>query len=263
MKITELENGVHTNFIKKSYDDMMNAFNLTNDKKGVQTVKIISAICSAAGILTALYFNSYMLVPVLGIGLALLPMWVSKFKAYKYRQKLHAELSISLSVITTSYIRNENILRAVTENLQYMKEPVKKVFTDFVSNYKLVDKNISSGIEKMSSKLDNKIFKLWCQSLIICQNDIEHKYSLNAIVGQLDSEKKIQENLSLEIQKPVSEMLILIVVCLFVFPVLVLFGNGVLEILLNTFLGQCITTSYIVCILIALNKAINLSNPIE
>jgi hypothetical protein len=49
------------------------------------------------------------------------------------------------SIITTAYLRNEDILTAVEENLAYLNPPVLSVFKDFVSRIKLVDPDVDGG----------------------------------------------------------------------------------------------------------------------
>lgn len=262
-KIKILEEGEKINFIQKSYGDMKNTLTLTGEGNKLKMMRVVSGITGSLGLALALYLKNIILLPILTVGLGLVPMWLTKLSEYKYRRKVNAELSVALSVITTSYIRSENIIRAVEENLIYIQRPVQKSFQDFIFNYKMIDKDLVGNIETLSKKLDNKIFKLWCQELSVCQKDISHKHNLLAVVGQLDEDKKIQEKLSLKVQQPIKNILFLMLLSLMVFPVLYLFGNGTLGALLNTALGQAFSAALCLCNLLGLNKAINISSPVE
>lgn len=262
-KIRILENGEKTNIIKKSYGEMKSTLALTGESNKLKMMRVVSVLTGLIGLGLSLYLKNIVIAPILTVGFGLVPMWLTKLSEYRYRQKVNAELSVALSVITTSYIRSENIIRAIEENLTYIRNPVKKPFSDFLSNYKMIDKDITGNIEILSKKIDNKIFKLWCQELTVCQKDITHKHNLLAVMEQLDEDKKIQEKLSLKLQQPIKNILTLMFVSLLAFPVLYIFGNGTLEVLLNTLLGQIFSAALCLCNLMGLNKAISISSPIE
>lgn len=47
--------------------------------------------------------------------------------AASYKKHLNEELETAISIITTSYLRTEDLIRAVKENLPYINEPVKAI----------------------------------------------------------------------------------------------------------------------------------------
>ena len=71
------------------------------------------------------------LVPVLSIGLGLMPFWYVIYNSNSYRKQINEELETALSTITTSYIRSEDIILAVEENLEYLNPPISEVFIFF------------------------------------------------------------------------------------------------------------------------------------
>lgn len=259
--IMDINGQAKTNFAKSSYDDMIKAFAQSGDSRGLVHIKMLCVICSASGMLVAYFIKSYMLIPVLGVGLALLPMWVTRLKSYAYARRLQSELSVSLSAITASYLRTGNIIKAVEENLAFIKTPVNKVFSEFLTNYKLVDKNISSNIAQMSERINHTVFKTWCQNLIICQSDKNHMPALNAILDALDSEKRMNDKLRLEIYSPLAETLTITAMMPLVFPALYFFGNDTLHILFTSLIGQMCTCGLAVSVLLAIDKSIKLCDP--
>ena len=56
-------------------------------------------------------------------GFLFIPFWYVRLTANHYKKNVSAELETALSIITTAYLRNEDILTAVEENLHYLNPP--------------------------------------------------------------------------------------------------------------------------------------------
>ena len=61
----------------------------------------------------------FLLAPVMAVGFLFLPFWYVKLTASHYKRDVSAELETALSVITTAYLRTEDIVTAVEENIAY------------------------------------------------------------------------------------------------------------------------------------------------
>lgn len=266
-KIQTLNNGRKRNFFENSYTTMTSILRKTGESNKIKTFKILCIISGGIGFLVSIILKSYMLIPILTIGLALLPMWLLKFKQFRYTLKTNNELSVALSTVSSTYIRNENILQAVKENVIYMNEPVKSVFIKFIRNNNL-NADISGNIEKLKDDIDNKIFDLWCDNLIICRQNINQKYALKSIVEQFSSDKALWDELITELKKPIHTLLSVIAMCFASFPVVYQLGrsmniNNMTEIMFESFQGQIIVVAYAIILFYGINKAINLSTSID
>lgn len=267
-KVMHLNNGKKENLFSRSYNTMSEILATTGEKSKEKQMRIISLICAGVGAVIAVYLRSYMLLPILAGGLGLLPMWLIKFKLFRYRLRMQNELSVVLSMVTNSYIRNENIVEAVSENLTYMNEPCKSIFQSFVYASRQVNPNPQKNIDELKQKIDNDIFKLWCDSLRICQNDINQKASLNAIVEQFATEKELYNMLSTEISAPMRTFITIALISGVSFPLTAMIGHQLqigklLDILFTTFIGQSIVVGYVITLLVGFNKAITLSTSME
>ena len=78
-------------------------------------------------------------ISILGIGFSLAPIWYLRSTAASYKKHLNEELETAISIITTSYLRTEDLIRAVKENLPYINEPVKANFEAFVYEAELIN----------------------------------------------------------------------------------------------------------------------------
>lgn len=88
------------------------------NKMGIMAIS--SLALAILGAILGIILHIGWLAPVLAGGFALCPVWMVIFTSTFYKKRLHSELETALSIITTSYLRNENILAAVEENLPYL-----------------------------------------------------------------------------------------------------------------------------------------------
>ena len=78
-----------------------------------------------------------------------LPFWSVKLTAHNCKKAVTAELETALSVVTTAYLRTEDIQTAVEENLQYLRPPVQGVFQTFLTRIKCIDPDVDAAIRVM------------------------------------------------------------------------------------------------------------------
>lgn len=250
-------------FFMRSYNEMKENLEYMGDKKYIRTYGVAFVLFGLMGVILALMLNNMFLIPVLGIGFALVPTWIVKIREYNFRKKLNSELSVTLSAITTSYVRSNNIIKAVEENIGSMRKPVKGVFQDFLNRYKYIDKNLKNNIRLLSQQFNSRIFNLWCQELIVCQDDINYKNNLIVVVSQFARDKETQDNLAVKLNTPIKETILIILITFLLYPLLAMFGNGTLEILTDTLIGRILSTGLWLVNIYAIDKAIRLSAPVE
>ena len=61
-------------------------------------------------------------MPVLSVAFALIPFFYTTSTLSYYEKNTKEELETALSIITTSYVRSDDIVAAVRENIKYNKE---------------------------------------------------------------------------------------------------------------------------------------------
>lgn len=258
------------NFIKSSYkliDDVFKETDHSVSKNKIKRYKKICFLSGTCGFLIATFLKSPLLIPVMSLGLGLLPMWLLRFKRYKYTLKLTDELSVALSTISSSYIRSGKIIHAVEENLCYLKYPVKQSFEKFIQNCN-INPNIKGNLASLRDEIDNKIFKLWCDNLIASQDDFNQASSLNAVVEQFSTEKSIYNELKTELQQPIIYYMATLLLTLIAFPISIYLGNSfemenMSNLFLETFTGQVLLTAFAIAAFWGVNKAIKLSTSLD
>ena len=137
------------------------------------------------GCVAAVALNNYFLIPAFAFAFALIPFGFAKRTINYYDKHIQEELETALSIITTSYVRNDDIVTAVEENVQYLKPPVKDIFAGFVAENRMITSNIKQSIKHLKERVNNGIFAEWCDTLIACQEDRTLKDTLMPIVAKL------------------------------------------------------------------------------
>lgn len=223
----------------------------------------LSMLTAAAGVVAGLLFRNVLLSIVLGVGLFFVPLWVSRFALYRYNRFITDELEVTLSMITTSYMRTNDIVGAIEENLKHINQPVSDVFQAFVNNVKFIDPNAPAQIEKMKQSLDNKLFAQWCDNLILCQSDNTLRGSLGPIVNKFGDLKVQRAENDTKMMMPLRQALGMLALVVGTIPGLKLMNADWYNNVMHTMPGQIVLAITAVCVFITINKAIDLSEPIE
>ena len=148
-------------------------------------------ICAASlflmlfGCVLAVAIGNVFLVPVFALAFALLPFGYARRTIRYYENHIQEELETTLSIITSSYIRSDDIVTAVRENLTCLKPPVNNIFAGFLAENAMISANIKESIRHLKEKINNSVFREWCDTLIACQDDRTLKETLMPIVGKL------------------------------------------------------------------------------
>lgn len=251
------------NFAARSRSQARKIFEQTGQRDRYQKTLRISMVAAAIGAGVGLAMRNPLLAIVLAVGFYFIPLWWTQFSLYRYDQLLNDELETALSLITTSYTRNNDILAAVNENLNNIQEPVKGVFTGFVNALQYIDANAPAQIERMKGTLDNPIFRQWCDSLILCQADHTLRDTLLPIVAKFSDQKAQQEENATKMMLPLQRALGMIALTLSTIPIFYIANRDWYINLVSTFWGQVSLVLTAIAVLVTVNAAIKLSKPIQ
>ena len=144
-----------------------------------------SLLLMIVGCVIAIMIDNPFLVPVFAIAFAMIPFIYAKQTVAYYDNHVKEELETALSIITTSYVRTDDIVSAVKENIQYLKPPVKDIFAGFVAETMMISSDVKQSIRHLKEKVNNSIFAEWCETLNACQDDRTLKDTLMPIVTKL------------------------------------------------------------------------------
>lgn len=226
-------------------------------------LKRLSLILFALGAVLALLLDNPFLLPVLGAGFAFLPVWYLRSTAAIYRRHLNEELETAISVITTSYLRSEDLLKAVRENIPYLNPPVKAHFEAFLLESEMLNANMTSTLNSLKMRLPNRIFHEWCNTLIQCQNDRSMKHTLIFTVQKFSDMRIVQSELEAIISEPRKEAVAMMFLVLGNIPLLYVLNRSWFETLLFTVPGKLTLAVCAAVILFSFTRIMQLSRPVE
>ena len=262
-EINEITKRKKVSYFRREVIEVQSILKLTGREGWFPMICAVSLFLFAIGSGIAIVLGNFFSVPVLGIGFMLLPFWYVRLTQTHFKRDIAAELETALSIITTAYLRNEDIVTAVEENIDYLNPPVLSVFKGFVYRIKMMNPDIAAGLEEMKVQLENAVFREWCDALIACQIDRNLKTTLTPIVSKLSDMRVVNgelENMVFEPRKEFISMQLLVVGNI---PLLYFLNKDWYNALMHTPLGQIILAICFAAIFISAAFVIKLTQPIE
>ena len=128
---------------------MKTALAVTGKSKQFTIVCCASLVLFAAGIIVSVLIDNIFLMPVLSVAFALIPFFYTTSTLSYYEKNTKEELETALSIITTSYVRSDDIVAAVRENIKYIKPPLRDVFKSFEGEATAISSNIKRSLYKL------------------------------------------------------------------------------------------------------------------
>lgn len=226
-------------------------------------VKRISILLFALGAVTSLLLNNPFLIPILGAGFAFAPVWYLRSTAAAYKKHLNEELETAISVITTSYLRSGDLLKAVRENIPYLNPPVKSHFEAFIMESEMLNANMTSTINSLKMKIPNRIFHEWCNTLIQCQSDRSMKNTLTFTVQKFSDMRIIQSELEAIINEPKKEAITMMFLVVGNIPLLYVLNRSWFETLMFSLPGKITLAICAAIVLFSFTRIMQLSKPVE
>ena len=226
-------------------------------------VKNLSVILFAAGAVFALIIENVFMVPIMGIGFSLVPIWYLRSTAGAYKKHLNEELETAISIVTTSYLRTEDLIRSVKENLPSINEPVRVNFEAFVFEAENITANLTNAINSLKMKIPNRVFHEWCNTLIQCQSDRSMKNMLPSVIQKFSDVRIVQSELDSMLNGPRREAITMIFIVIANVPLLYFLNKDWFHSLVFTTPGKITMAVCAGIILFAVTQIMKLSKPIE
>ena len=200
-----------------------------------------SAALLAAGIAAGALCGNYLLIPVLAVSSAALPFILLRGYLASFDRRETEELETALSVITTSYVRSEDIVSAVKENLGYLRPPVKDMFRSFLGEATMVNSDVKSAIRSLKGRSGDAVFREWCDALAACQDDRTLKDTLLPVVSRMTDVRIVNGELRTVLSQTRREYWTMVCLVLSNFPILYALNGEWFAALTGTPQGRAVT----------------------
>ena len=250
-------------FLRREIEETQTILRMTGRAAKFPMVCALSLLLFLVGAAFALTLGNLFLVPVLAVGMMFVPFWFIRLTANHYKKNIAAELETALSIITTAYLRNEDIQTAVEENIDYLNPPVRSVFVEFLTRIKLVDPDVDAALQDMGTKIDNAVFREWVAALLTCRHDRGLKTILTPIVAKLSDMRIVNGELENLVFEPRKEFITMQVLVIGNIPLLYWLNQDWYDVLMHTPLGQALLAAIAAVMFISTAAVIKLTQPIE
>lgn len=262
-EINETTKRKKISFFRREIMEVQSILKVTGREKRFPVLCALSLLLFAVGASIAIILGNLFLVPVLAIGFMFLPFWYVKLTQTHFKKDIVAELETALSIITTAYLRNEDILTAIEENIDYLNPPIMSVFKEFMYRIKMINPDISAGLLDMKNQIDNAVFREWCDALIACQFDRSLKTTLTPIVSKLSDMRVVNGELENMVFSPRKEFITMQILVLGNIPLIYFLNKDWYHTLMHTFVGQIVLAICFTAIFVGSAFVIKLTQPIE
>ena len=181
--------------ITKALLHMREALTATGKSNQFTVTCAASLMLMIAGCIVAVMINNFFMIPVFALAFASLPFLFARNTIAAYDKHIREEMETALSVVTTSYIRTDDIVTSVKENLTNLKPPIRDIFAGFVGDAMMVSSDTKAALRNLRERIDNAIFAEWCDTLIACQDDRTLNDTLLPIVSKLTDVRIVNNEL--------------------------------------------------------------------
>lgn len=250
-------------YFRKELQEVEENLRLTGKEKTFSLLLTVCLVGFMAGAGLAIGIGNVFLVPVMAVGLLFVPLWYVKMTSHHMKKIIAQELETALSIITTAYLRNEDIVTAVQENLEYLNPPVQNVFREFLSRIQLVDPEVGAAIRELKGKIANDVFEEWCDGIAACQFDRSLKMTLPPIVGKLSDVRIVNGELELLATEPRKEFFTMVALTIGNIPLLYFLNRDWYHALMDTLPGKMMLAGTAGIIFFCMAKVIQLTKPME
>ena len=250
-------------YFRREIEEVQEILKTTDREELFPLLCTASLLLFAAGAAIAVMIGNVFLVPVLACGFLFLPFWYIRLTASHFKKDVSSELETALSIITTAYLRSEDILTSVEENLEYLNPPVKTVFADFVSRIRIIDPDLEAALEELKGKIENDVFREWVDALKSCLYDRSLKTTLTPIVAKLSDMRIVNAELEYLVFEPRKEFITMVVLAVGNIPLLYFLNQSWYDTLMHTIPGQIMLAVTGAIIFVSTACVIKLTKPIE
>ena len=138
------------------------------------------------------------LAAVLAVCMIPAPYFYLSIKSARVAREEIEGLENAMTVITNAYMACDDIIKAVETYVQeknrYIPVNLRRPtpFDEFVSEIRIINPNVESGLYRLMAKIKNRYFSEWIKMLVLCYHDRRLKFALFPIIQSMNDAKTMQ-----------------------------------------------------------------------
>ena len=270
--VAKAQGKVRRSRLQQAVMNVRSALTATHSENKFSLLISISLIGICAGFLLAALLQNLLLIPVFSGICVVLPYayvkaWLKKTFGIIPPDAVFSsapeELETALSIITTNYVSNDDIIYAVEQSIDYINPPVQQAFRKFLTQTKLINSNVKLAIEQLKGEINNEVFHEWCDSLIECQDNVTLKKTLQPITARLSDIRIVNAELRNMLMSPRREHIMMVFILLANYPILYFINADWFSVLFDTIFGQVVNCIVAVVVIVTVILAYKYTQPIQ
>lgn len=262
-KVAKAQGKVKQSKFQQLILNVRNALTATHSENKFSLMISFSVIGICAGFLLAALLQNLLIIPLACGVCIILPYSYVNVLLTNYNNRISNELETALSIITTNYVSNDDLISAVEQSIDYINPPVQQPFRKFLTQTKLINSNVKLAIENLKSEINNEVFHEWCDSLIECQDNITLKKTLQPITARLSDIRIVNAELKNLLMSPRKEHIMMVGITLANYPLLYLLNKEWFSVLTDTLAGQILNCIVGVIVIVTIALAYKYTQPIQ
>ncbi len=112
------------------------------------------------------------------------------------------------------------------------------MFAEFLTQARLINPDLDEALKSMKPKIDNEVFREWCDAISDCQYDRGLKSTLTPIVSKLSDMRIVNGELEYLIFEPRKEFIIMAILVIGNVPLMYFLNQSWYNTLMHTPIGQ-------------------------
>ena len=261
--VAKAQGTVRRSRLQQAVMNIRSALTATHSENKFSLLISVSLIGICAGFLLAALLQNLLLIPVFSGICVVLPYAYVNMLLANYNRRISEELETALSIITTNYVSNDDIIYAVEQSIDYINPPVQQAFRKFLTQTKLINSNVKLAIEQLKGEINNEVFHEWCDSLIECQDNVTLKKTLQPITARLSDIRIVNAELRNMLMSPRREHIMMVFILLANYPILYFINADWFSVLFDTIFGQVVNCIVAVVVIVTVILAYKYTQPIQ
>lgn len=249
-------------FISRQINDTKFLLHLTHRDSKYDYFRKLSFILAFTGALCGIIIGNPLLAAVLMICGLLIPSFIVQGTAITFKKRANYESVTVMSIISATFMRTNDFVLAVEENISHINPPMNYIFRRFLKQVKLIDPDIKKGIDVIRPCVDSNIWREWCDTVKLCIDDPVKKKALESVIKEAEMYRSSQNELTAENQSPITAVIVMIALDIISVPVFSLIYRDWSDTMLHTPQGWFGISAIAAAMMYAIYRIIKISRPL-
>lgn len=261
-RLLEIQGKRQENFIQKQFRLARETLEMTGRAGEYRRYQVLAILFAAAGASVGIVMLNPFAAAVLALAGLLAPLFAVQMTAASFQIEGRADMYSAMSLVTSAVDRTGDPVTAINENIRHMGTPMQVIFKEFQRRYNL-DSSVPEAVAAIRNRLDQGIWKNWCDTLLQCYNDPGRIGALREITQTCARQNSIQVELASILKRPFRDMCRMIAIVVLPIPAMCILFQTTTQILFCTLQGKIALAVIVAAVLHGVYRSVRAARPLE